>query len=179
MTSMYRFIKRLLASETTPVWFVVFTGIAAFCGSLLVSELQYSRALRDSRIDAKVAEASARIAERRSEVERQSLEFQTYAGAFVSAILDSTTSVEEKRTILIQNILAQDAAIDLSADLVISLDPEGVTNYRTALRAMKLAVEQSDDVISLTQFWDAASNLLVARDRVLDAFDAAEARNGT
>ena len=79
---------------------------------------------------------------------------------------------------LIDNILAQDAAVDVSRNILDETIQPKVVAYREALRNMKAAVEKTNDVVSMGQFWSAASDLLVARNNLLEALEIYSRRFG-
>lgn len=140
-------------------------GVVVILLGIAQNEFYYQRALNDTEI----AQRQQRIEAKLSEIQQHSIDFQTFANAYVTGVLDGSEDTSYKREVLIANILAQDAAIDVSRNI---LDPslsDEVSTYRTALRAMKAAVEQVSDVVSMGPFWAAASDLLVARNSLLDA----------
>lgn len=160
--------RDFIFSESNPRWQLVLGGLFVLCLGIAQNEWYYSRGVAD----AEHAAQQQRLEAKALEIQQHSIDFQTYAGAFVSSILDNTTEVGERRTALIGNILAQDAAIDVSASLIGDAVAPQVREYRLALREMKSAVETTTDVVSMSAFWTAASNLLVARNNLLDALEA-------
>ena len=161
-------IRNFLTTDQVPRWQVFAVGVVAFIASLLVNELNYQRSVND----ANVREAQQRTQARLLEVQRHSVEFQTYAGAFVSAVLDGKEDFEEERQRLIGNILAQDAAVELSFSVLGERDSVAVSEFRSALRKMRDEVENVGDVVSMGPFWEAAANLLDARNQLLQTIES-------
>ncbi|MCR9145826.1 MAG: hypothetical protein NXH74_01355 [Rhodobacteraceae bacterium] len=157
--------KQFFTTDQVPRWQVFAVGIIAFLASLGVNEWNYQRSLHDTN----VREEQQRVEAKLIEIQRHSVEFQTYAGAFVSAVLDSSSQVEGARDELIGNILAQDAAVDVSFTVFNGSTQEAVSEYRAALRQMRTAIDQVDGVVSMGPFWQAAANLLEARNNLLEA----------
>jgi len=160
-------IRKFFTTDQVPRWQVFAVGIVAFLASLIVNEYNYQRSLNDTEI----REAQQRVEEKLLEIQRHSVEFQTYAGAFVSAILDGEEGVSGARSALIGNILAQDAAVDVSFTILNEATQQAATNYRAALRDMRDAVDQVDGVVSMGLFWQAAANLSEARNSLLQAIE--------
>ncbi|MEO0487400.1 MAG: hypothetical protein AAF092_15950 [Pseudomonadota bacterium] len=160
-------IKRFFTTDQVPRWQVFAVGIVAFLASLGVNEFNYQRSLND----AQVREAQQRVEAKLIEIQRHSVEFQTYAGAFVSAVLDGDAGVEEARDALVGNILAQDAAVDVSFTVLNENTQMAASTYRAALREMREAIDQVDGVVSMGLFWQAAANLLEARNNLLQAIE--------
>lgn len=156
-------VSSFFASEKTPRWQLLLGGFAVVLFNFFQNEVYYQRALADS----EAAAAQQRIEAKVIEIQQHSIDFQTYAGAFVSSILDQTGDTGARRDALVANILAQDAAVDVAAS---TLGPDTigqVSQYRAALRRMKDAVEATSDVVSMSSFWSSASDLLVARNELL------------
>lgn len=154
-------------SESTPRWQIFLGGLLVVAFGFLQNGYFYQRALSDT----KAAQEQQRIESKVVEIQQHSIDFQTFANSYVTAVLDGSDELSERRDALIANILAQDAAVDVSRNILgTSLEPQ-VTAYRAALRNMKAAVEQVSDVVSMGQFWSAASDLLVARNNLLDALE--------
>jgi hypothetical protein len=161
-------IKQFFTTDQVPRWQIFVVGIAAFCASLGVNEYNYQRSINDTEI----RESQQRVEAKLLEIQRHSVEFQTYAGAFVSAILDGEDSFSEVRSALVGNILAQDAAVDVSFTILNESTQQAATDYRAALRDMRDAVDQVDGVVSMGPFWQAAADLLEARNSLLQAIEA-------
>jgi len=160
-------LKEFFLSESTPRWQILLGGFALVFVGFLQNEIFYQRSVADAEIAAEQQRVQAKLVE----IQQHSIDFQTFANAYVTSVLDSEPSQSERRDLLIANILAQDAAIDVARNVFsASLDTE-ISAYRAALREMKFATEQVTDVASMGQFWIAASNLLVARNNLLDALD--------
>lgn len=158
-------IKQFFTTDQVPRWQVFAVGIIAFLASLGVNELNYQRSMHN----AEVREEQQRVEAKLFEIQRHSVEFQTYAGAFVSAVLDNSSQVQGAREELIGNILAQDAAVDVSFTVFNENTQEAVSEYRIALRQMRNAIDQVDGVVSMGAFWQAAANLLESRNNLLEA----------
>lgn len=160
-------IKQFFTTDQVPRWQVFVVGAAAFLASMAVNEYNYQRSVNDTQI----REAQQRVEVKLLEIQRHSVEFQTYAGAFVSAILDGDEGVDEARGELVGNILAQDAAVDVSSTILTGVTQQAASNYRAALREMRNAIDQVDDVVSMGPFWQAATNLLDTRNILLQAIE--------
>ncbi len=69
------------------------------------------------------------------------------------------------------DILAQDAAVDVSFAVFNDDTRIVVSRYRSSLREMLSAIDQVDGVVSMGVFWKAAADLLVARNELLQAIE--------
>lgn len=160
-------LKDFLLSERSPLWLLVVSGIVSFVVS---AGTQYAFYRHNIGVEEQRIEAS-RISAELQALKSNSQDFQTFAGAFVSAVLDGDDDVDGRREALLANILSQDAAIDVAVG---SFDPRSTNaaqSYRAALLNMKEAVDQVDDVISMGAFWEAASDLLLARNELISALE--------
>jgi CRISPR/Cas system-associated protein Csm6 len=158
-------IKQFFTTDHVPRWQVLGIGIIAFLASLVVDEVNHQRSIHN----ADVRDEQHRVEAKLLEIQRHSVEFQTYAGAFVSAVLDKSSQVQSARDELIGNILAQDAAVDVSFTVFNENTKVVVSEYRAALRQMRNAIDQVDGIVSMGMFWEAAANLLEARNNLLKA----------
>lgn len=151
-------LKDFLLSERSPLWLLVVSGIVSFVVSAGTQYVFYRHSIgvEEQRIEA---------------LKSNSQDFQTFAGAFVSSVLDGDDDVDGRREALLANILSQEATIDVAFG---SFDPRStnaVRSYRTALLNMNQAVDQVDDVISMGAFWEAASDLLLAQNELIVALE--------
>lgn len=160
-------LRDFLLEQNTPRWQLIVGGFIVLAWGLIQSEIYYQRALEASAADA----ARVRIEATINEVQKNSIDFQTYANAYVTSVLEKSPDLAERRSILIANILAQDASVDVSTSLFNGDLVTEVAEYRASLRSMKEAVEQVSDVVSMGPFWKAASDLLVARNKLLRAME--------
>lgn len=160
-------LKRILTTDHVPRWQIIAFGLIVIGATWLQQSYFYKKTLADSHAQAQQERVEAKLLE----VQRHSVEFQTYAGAFVSAVLNDAADVSGKREALIDNILAQDAAIDVSMALFDENTKAAVKVYRVALRNMRSAVDGVTDVVSMSAFWESASELLVARNALLGALE--------
>ena len=164
---MKRFMN-FFTSDHNPRWQILLAGVLVVFAAWGQNYYFYTQQInREDRIA-----AQQQIENRSAEIRQHSVDFQTYAGAFVSSVLDNTTEINERRTALIGNIIAQDAAIDVSANILGGNVEPQIEEYRLALQNMKTAVEQVSDIVSMGQFWATASDLLVARNNLLQALEA-------
>ena len=163
---MERFIQ-FFSTDRVPRWQIVAFGLFVLLVGWGQSEYYYQKSLSDSRVNTE----QLRVENKLVEIQRHSVDFQTFAGAFVSSVLDDAEDVEGRRAALIENILAQDAAVDVSFSLFDQETAGAVTQYRAALRHMRNAIDETSDVVSMTAFWDAASDLLVARNALLEQLE--------
>lgn len=160
-------VRDFFESEKTPRWWLLAGGVILFLLGVGQNYVFYRISFQDS-----AAERHAmRVESKLVEIQQNSIDFQTFANAYVSSILDGADDVVERRNTLIANILAQDAAVDVSRNIIDPAVFPQVSTYRAALRNMKDAVEQVTDVVSLGLFWSAASDLLVARNALLEALE--------
>lgn len=157
-------LRDFFASTETPRWWLLAGGVALVLATFGQNEYYHRKNIQLQQ----VAEERQRVEARIVEIERQSIEFQTYAGAFVSAVLDQSRDIDSHRQRLVESIVAQDAAVDVSARLFDADTRQAVAEYRAALQQMNHALQSADDVLTLSAFWEAASDLLVARNSLLE-----------
>lgn len=167
-------VQKFLNTERTPRWQIIAGGALVVLIGFGQNAYFYSKAVDD----AQVAEQQSRIHDKLLEIQQHSIDFQTYANAFVASVLDNTDDLADRRQTLIDNILSQDAAVDVARDVLDASVQQEVANYRKALREMKASVESVSDVISMSRFWQSASDLLVARNKLLDSLSALEKLTG-
>ncbi|MHC0055800.1 hypothetical protein [Actibacterium sp. D379-3] len=159
--------KDFFFSERTPRWQILLGGAFVIAATFLQSHYFYQRTLHDSTIERQQQRVESKVVE----IQQHSIDFQTFANAYVTAVLDGAEDASERRDALIANILAQDAAVDVSRNLLGPAVEPQIAAYRAELRNMKTAVEQVSDVVSMGAFWSSASDLLVARNRLLSALE--------
>lgn len=159
--------RKFFTSDHVPRWQVFTVGVVAFLASAGLNEVNYWRTVHDE----KIASAQDRIEAKLEAIERQSGEFQTFAGAFVSAVMENKGNIEVRRDDLMTNIRAQDAAIDVSFTVFNAVTAEYAKSYRSELRKMRDSIESVKDFDSMGQFWQAAADLLVARNKLLKAIE--------
>lgn len=150
-------------------------GAVVLMIGFIQSEFYYWRTVEDADVSVQQQRIDAKVLE----IQQNSIDFQTFANSYITAILDGTTEVAERRNLLIGNILAQDAAVDVSRNILNETIQPQVVAYREALRNMKAAVEKTTDVVTMGQFWTAASDLLVARNNLLEALEIYSRNFGT
>ncbi|MGO4853352.1 hypothetical protein [Phaeovulum sp. W22_SRMD_FR3] len=160
-------LKEFFITESTPRWQILLGGAVVILAGFLQNGYFYERALSDT----KAAQQQQRLDSKVAEIQQHSIDFQTFANSYVTSVLDGSAEVSERRDALIANILAQDAAVDVSRNLLGPYVESQVAAYRAALRNMKASVEQVSDVVSMGPFWSAASDLLVARNNLLSALE--------
>ena len=159
---MSRFLD-FLKSDHVPRWQMIAVGVIAFLASAGLNEINYWRSYYDD----VASSAQERVEAKLDAIERQSGEFQTFAGAFVSAVIENKGNIENRREDLIDNILAQDAAIDVSFTVFNQKTMESAKAYRVELRRMRDAVSEVRDMDSMDNFWQSAADLLIARNKLL------------
>lgn len=159
-----RWLCRVLSERGTPRWILVLGWVVAVGIPIWVSYDIFEAEVGQRN----VLEEQKRIDFQVREFQRHSVEFQTYAAAFVSAILDESAEVGVRREQVIDNILEQYATINVFVGELDEVAVLAMENYRSRLKEMKIAVESAHDVLSLSGFWAAASDLLVARNEMLD-----------
>jgi hypothetical protein len=170
-----KWLNKFIFGENTPRWQIIVGGVIVLFLGVVQNEFYYRRSVADAEIAAQQSRVEAKVLE----LQQHSIDFQTYAGAFVSSILDNTGEVTARRSALIGNILAQDAAIDISASVLGDAVAPQLSQYRKALLNMKVSVEQVSDVVSMGAFWAAASDMLVARNDLLQALATYSKNTGT
>ncbi len=169
---MWGWIKRFfLATETPRIWLIV--GGIFVLGAPMVYDHFASQQERQQEI---ADEAAEKLYSRANQLQAQSVDFQTYAAAFVSSLLDGSADVDVQRQRLIENIVAQDAAVDVSRRVI--GDEGAVKAYRKALQSVKIATEKAHDVNSLSPFWKATSDFLVERNALQDSLERRAEQSG-
>lgn len=166
ITLMSKFTE-FFSSDRVPRWQVWGVGAVAFLASFGLNEWNYWRTVNDE----KIASAQDRIESKLEAIERQTGEFQTFAGAFVSAVMENKGNIESRRDDLLTNIRSQDAAIDVSFTVFDAATAEIAKSYRSELRKMRDSIESVNNFDSMGQFWQAAADLLVARNKLLKAIE--------
>lgn len=165
-------VKEFLSSERVPRWQVVAFGLLTFAASVGTTQYQFMQSERA----ANQRSEQSRVQSKLLEIQVQSIEFQSYAGAFVSAVLDQTDELERARSQLVANIIAQDAAVDVSFTVFDKDTQRAATAYRSALRELQSAVFEVEGVGSMASFWTATTTVLERRNELLVAIENQSAR---
>lgn len=156
--------KNFFCSTETPRWQLIVGGALVLLAPIGHAEWV---SWRENHLEVQAA-ADRRIEERLKEIEQKSADWHTFSGAFVAAVLDSSESVEDQRQLLLDNMLAQDAVIDLSSRIFDQETQITANKYRDTLQNLMEATRAAHDVKSLSPFWEAASDALVARNVLLN-----------
>ena len=160
-------LKQFITTDQVPRGQVIVFGVVVIGIGWAQSEYYYQKALTDSRETVELLNVRGKLLE----IQQQSTDFQVFAGAFVSAVLENTDDIKGRRSALVDNILAQDAAVDVSSAIFDEPTAIAAAQYRRALREMRDAIGSTSDVVSMSGFWTAASNLLMARNTFLEALE--------
>jgi hypothetical protein len=163
-------VTQFFTTETTPRWYLMAGGaiVMLFAWGQNWYFFEQSKELAEFTAD------QERIEDRIAQIQQHSIDFQTFANAYVTAVLEGASDQDERQNVLIDNILAQDAAIDVSSALLGKQLGTELAAYRALLRNMKHATEGVKDIQSMGAFWKAASDLLVARNALLAALEEIE-----
>lgn len=140
-----------------PVWYLL---IVTFGGIIVVWEKDFSLQNQDH--------LQARLVQSENTIRLHAMEFQTYAAAFVTAVLKKSADLQKHRQRLKDNINSQYAAADVFARSFNHETSQAVVEFQDRLDKMRIAVDQVQDVLTMRNFWEAASDLLVARNALLD-----------
>lgn len=113
------------------------------------------------------AEIESRFEERLDDIRISAVDFQTYTAAYVSAVLEERSQVSEAKQRLLDNIVEQDAKVQFMQPLLSDNEKEAANEYRRALLELSNLIPVSDDVLEMAPFWEATSDVLVARNDFL------------
>lgn len=155
-----------LSSERSPRWQLILGGALVFFLNLGVTYWVQSRDHTASIDMAMQQDVRSRLAEMRL----AAVDFQTYAGAYVGAVLDNQ-DLQTSQQMLIENVMRQYSAIGLSEAIYSSETYVKANVYRDALAEFNTAVSAADGVLEMAPFWDAASRVLHARDEFLQSLE--------
>lgn len=116
-----------------------------------------------------IEEYRARNTERASQVGKlidSSQDFQAFAAAFASEMFNQKVASRETRNRLIENLNDQYAhSGGLPENIAIAAKPE-ISEFQRSVLAMIDAVQKANGIMSMQEFWTAASNLTVSRKRL-------------
>lgn len=146
-----------------PIWWLI---LLTFIG-IGITSTQQDRLQSSLIAHQKTQEERQSIAAKMASIQQSAIEFQTYAGAFVSAILEERDDLEKHRRRLIGNIVHQDATVSVFTESFDEPASKAVKEYRARLQEMQLAVHEARDVLTMKNFWETASDLLVSRGALL------------
>ena len=139
-----------------PVWYVVIVTIVGF---YVVWEKDFGLQKQDH--------FQQRIIYSENMIRLHAVEFQTYAAAFVSAVLAKNADLEKHKRRLKENLNAQYATADVFTHPFDKETTKAAVEFQSRLQVMIKAVNQTQDVLTMKNFWEAASDLLVARNLFL------------
>lgn len=114
------------------------------------------------------------LARKMQEIRSQSIDVQTYAGLYATAVLERTEDVDVHRRTLRSALVTQFAVLETYLGVLDGGARASVEKYREELLAMEGILRSSHDVLSLVGFWEAMSDLLVARNEMLEELDRQE-----
>ena len=159
----------LAAKDTSRGWFLV-SGLVLLIPVFLIDWfiLSETKAYRQEAVQLQL------FARKIQEVRSYSIDFQTLGAAYVSAVLDRREDVNDHLEELRENVVAQHAALGVYAGALDETTLESVERYRQELQKMSDELATPHTVLSLRGFWEAASDLLVARNEVIRELDRQE-----
>lgn len=94
------------------------------------------------------------------------VQFQTFASAFAAEMNEDGKVKTETRSKLVQNLNDQFGRIRIIQQSVRGVDDDALKAYREKVTKMVDAVNDTHDISSMRDFWSAASDLLVARNKL-------------
>ena len=144
--------KDWLVSTDTPRWLIA----AGFLASALVS-LGASKFIEDQ----KRADDN-RVQQIRS-LQDSMVQFQVFASTITSEMFDNKTVSPEAKNNLIKNLNEQWAKTRILEELIYKEDSSQLESYRSALTYLIDSTRRIDRLTEMSEFWTAASRLLVAR----------------
>lgn len=157
--SVYASVKAWLKSQGSPRWQIISGGIILFLSNAAFSIwMQYSN---ESAANDRAAKQE--ILNRLAEMRLAAMDFQTYAGAYVGAVLEGGDINSNEKT-LIESIMRQHTAVELSKGLYSQETVASAARYQAALAKFNSIVPKSSSVLEMAPFWEAASEVLLARD---------------
>ena len=170
MTTFKNRVKRFLTSKhKTRGWVLLggalVLGLGFFADWWLFAE---TRAYRQEALQQQL------IARNIQEIRSYSIDFQTLGAAYVAAVMDDGENVNEHLEELRENVVTQYAALDVYAGMLDEKTLVAVERYRQELQEMGDELTVAHSVLSLRSFWEAASDLLVARNEVIRELDRQE-----
>jgi hypothetical protein len=112
----------------------------------------------------------AEVSSRAAEIRMQAMDFQTFMGAYVSAVLDNRDSAEA-RTQLTDNVMRQFSTVELSKTVYAPETETLARKYQESLINFSTTLQKPTDVLTMRPLWEAASDVLVSRDHFLAAID--------
>lgn len=116
---------------------------------------------------------------RSTEIRSAAVDFQTFAAAYVSAVLESESDIPKARERLVESTMQQYATIDLSEALFSNEAQEAAKIYKNALAKFNTTLASANTVTEMRPFWESASDVLVARDNLIRSLDNDVKLNGT
>lgn len=117
-----------------------------------------------------------RVAEQRAEQVQALLDsmvqFQSFASAFSAEMFAEQRVSAETRSRLIENLNEQYARVRRIEPFLPPETKELAETYKHRLLEMATAVDNTEDILSMQDFWSSASDLLVARNRLNDSLQS-------
>lgn len=94
------------------------------------------------------------------------VQFQTFAAAFAAEMNEDGKVKTETRSKLVENLNDQFGRIRIIQQSVQGIDEYALESYRKKITKMVETVNDTKDTSSMREFWSAASDLLVARNKL-------------
>lgn len=93
-------------------------------------------------------------------------QFQVFVSAFATEMLTDKSVSTQTRSKLIENLNDQISRLESVDSLIPSSAKNAESQYRASILDMVRAVNKANDMMSMKDFWSAASKLLVSRNRL-------------
>lgn len=149
-----------LKSEKTPRWWLI---IAVLIPVLGLAGTQYFFWNLDQNHE------KVKVLERKiDKLQNSSVDFQAFVAAYANAIMEQSDKIEEAHARLLENINRQDAQLRyLSQNLDSAEIKIAARQYHQALVNLSDVIPKSKSVLTMAEFWNAISDVLIARDEYL------------
>jgi hypothetical protein len=148
-------VKNWFLASETPRWFVIVGFMVSLGLSFLISDVLNQRNV---------------TAEQRSEQIRSFLDsmvqFQVFSAAFATELVDQGTATTETRARLAQNLNDQYARLRIISQILPDSSRDAATAYGQRIIEMNDIVSKTKQFGDMKDYWSAASNLTVARNRL-------------
>ncbi|WP_188790825.1 hypothetical protein [Salipiger pallidus] len=118
------------------------------------------------------------LKERSQEVRNAAYDFQTFAAAYVSAVIEDEDGVHEARRRLMDNVLSQHSTVEMAQGVFSKDVVSAAAGYKSALLEFSTALADANTILEMRPFWEAASDVLVERQKLMDAIDSELGRIG-
>jgi hypothetical protein len=174
---MSRIWNSLFSDGTSKAW-VIFTALLTFAanGGVTLYLVNRSESHNESMIQEQLAHSlqaaeKAEFNERSREIRASAEDFSTYAAAYVSAVVEAPDGIPVARKRLTENVIKQLSTVSMGSSIFHGDVAKAAEEYENALYEFREALIHADSVMEMRPFWESASDVLVARDRLLKAVD--------